>query len=609
MKDQAGLRRICIICFIAMLIMLVVHVQILVTFNRRSVSVHGNDSGNSAYMEIDPRSNSTSRWEKRDYPLTEDETVTLIGQTIDATLYNNSGNMVQEWGLRLNITGDCFINQAWNGTMEIHQYAGTGRERVQTLNLQDYALDDVILDYKYDGDLLIPLQKGDYVLYHPESSEMTLRAGEKLKIGVIFYFLNDLDLSDYDLSLRFHRLFSQGWSFFVFICAAALWILSTVIYATGVYIYRNEQKQMKLRRTGLSYMSTLYEAIYIINLPTGEITPVSPGDYIEELRGKFSHAKELLDAAIRGDSADEYLDAALAFADLGTLPDRLKDRDSLIFEFVSALHGWCRFSFFAMEREEGKPLENVIFAVQDINDEKSEIKDLADRVNKAEAVSTANNAFLSAASEGLRAPVGEILALDGQLLRETDPAKIRQCAEGIRGTAERMLLLISGLEDRAAAEAQSDKRAVSYSLRPLIDEVLAAVRPAADSRGICLETEVAGAVPDVLSGDAARLKEAAASLLAGAVNRAQSGSVRLSVFGKQLDGPVIHLLFSVRSLPEGEDSGSVPKAVAAEPDLDREVAGSLLSGAGSALKTVRSSDGWADMYFEIDQRIAEGTEA
>ena len=40
MKDQAGLRRISIICFIVMLVMFVVHVQVLVTFNRQAVNVH-----------------------------------------------------------------------------------------------------------------------------------------------------------------------------------------------------------------------------------------------------------------------------------------------------------------------------------------------------------------------------------------------------------------------------------------------------------------------------------------------------------------------------------------------------------------------------------------
>ena len=52
MKDHAGLRRICIICFIGMLVMLIVHIQVLVMFNQRKVNIHGNDSTSDVYMAV-----------------------------------------------------------------------------------------------------------------------------------------------------------------------------------------------------------------------------------------------------------------------------------------------------------------------------------------------------------------------------------------------------------------------------------------------------------------------------------------------------------------------------------------------------------------------------
>ena len=190
MKDQSFLRRISIILFVVMLVMFIVHVQILVHFNQQVITVHGNDSTGSAYMEINDRENSTSSWLKREFLMTDGRKVNLIGQTIDETLYNNSGDVIQEWGLRIDITGDCFINQAWNGEVEVHQFTGSEKEKVQRLNLQDYNLGDVQLEYRYDGDLLIPMQKGDYVVYYPSElyTEMPVRAGDSVKIGMIFYY-------------------------------------------------------------------------------------------------------------------------------------------------------------------------------------------------------------------------------------------------------------------------------------------------------------------------------------------------------------------------------------------------------------------------------------
>lgn len=610
MKNQNRLMRISIILFIVMLVMFVVHVQILVSFNQQVVNVHGNDSSSKAYMEINYRDNSTSSWLKRGFQLAEDKTVDLTGQTVDETLYNNSGDVIQEWGLQININGDCFINQAWNGEVEIHQFAEDSSETVQRLNLQDYKLEDVQLQHQFDGDLLIPLKKGDYIVYYPSEyyTEMPVRSGDSVKIGMIFYYLEKLDLSNYDLTVRYHRIFSHGWSFITFIIAAVLWVFACVVYVTSAVIYRNARKQMEQRKSGLSYMSELYEAIYIINLPADEISPVSPGGYIENLREKHSSARELLNLAVRGDSDTNYLAGTLAFVDTKTLPERLQGRESVIWEFVSKHHGWCRFRFFAMDRMEGKPLENVIFAVENINDERTETQSLLERLEKAEAATTANNTFLSMASGDLQAPVREVIELDKKILRESSETKIREYAEGIRSTADRMLELINGLAHRAEAAVPAGKTVSErYSLRQIAEEVLRMVRPMAEKKQLRLETEIPENIPDALIGDGEKLKEATVSLLANAVNHSRDGSIRLSVFGKTV-GENVHLLISVRAIPENETAdGEIPdpKAVRVENDLDLEVAGALLSSMHSELKSVRSADAWRDIYFEIDQRIAE----
>ena len=609
-KSHMGLKQISIALFFVTLAMLVVHIQLLAAFNRHELSVLGNDSSQTAYMEIDPRANSTSRWLKRDFPLTEDRTVDLTGQTIDETLYNNSPDLIHDWKLRINITGNCFVNQSWNGTVEIHQFVNSGHEAVQTLNLQDYRLEDVKLQYRYDGDLLIPLQKGDYLIYFPNEhyTEMPIRSGDKVTVGTIFYYLDQLDLSDYTLTLHFYRGFAQGWSFIVFITSAALWVLTQAMYAASTIAYRNARKQMELRRSGLSYMSELYEAIYILNLPSGEITPVSPGEYMETLRAKAGSPKELLRTAVMNDADENYLNATLAFVDTDTLPERLKDHESIVHEFVSRLHGWCRFRFFAMDRTEGKPIESVLFAVQDINDERSEVKELADRLEKAQAVSSANSGFLAAASRDLKEPIRELLALDEELLQEKDSEKLRKTAENIRGTANRMLSLLDGLEDRAALEAGNGLPSPApYSLKQVLRETLGAVQPLAEKKRIRLETEVSESIPDALSGDAAKLRETAVALLSGALNQSTDGAVRLSVFGKT-GGDSVHLLFSARAVPESAADAGTPadrKTGPAEPDLNLEVAGSLLEGLGTHLKSVRSPDSWQDRYFEIDQKIAD----
>ena len=146
-----------------------------------------------------------------------------------------------------------------------------------------------------------------------------------------------------------------------------------------------------------------------------------------------------------------------------------------------------------------------------------------------------------------------------------------------------------------------------YSLRKAAEEALGMVRPLAENKQLRLETEIAEYLPDALIGDEEKLKEVTVSLLANAVNHSADGSVRLSVYGKTV-GETLHLLVSVRVIPEnGVPSGELPdpKAIRVENDLDLEVAEALLASLHSELKSVRSTDAWKDVYFELDQRNAE----
>ena len=126
MIEQNRFRRLNIILFFLSLLMLVVHIESMVRFNRREIQIHGNDSSGPVHMEIDARADSTSTWLKRSFTM-DSQQVDLIGQTIDGTLRNQSKDTLQDWELRINITGDCFINQAWNGEVEIHQFTGTDK--------------------------------------------------------------------------------------------------------------------------------------------------------------------------------------------------------------------------------------------------------------------------------------------------------------------------------------------------------------------------------------------------------------------------------------------------------------------------------------------------
>lgn len=580
--------------------MLVVHIEGMVRFNRREIQIHGNDSTGLAQMEIDARADSTSTWLKRSFVMDNGSEVDLTGQTIDGTLRNQSRDTLRDWELRINITGDCFINQAWNGEVEIHQFTGTDKEVVQRMNLQNYQLEDVTFEYRYDGDLLIPLQQGDYVIYYPSSrfSEMPIDGGGDVKIGVIFYYLDQLDLSDYDLLLHFHRSFTQGVTFYVFVALLGLWVLSMTVSGVSMLTYRRTVKEMDLRKSGIFSMSDIYDLIYIIHLPTGEMTPVSVDDKMERERPKNRTAKELLTDMIAQDVEENYRERMLEFVNTDTLAERLKERNSVAIEFRSLQYGWCSFRFFAMDRIDDKPLEDVVFAIQNINEEKKEQEAVLRQIEAVQNINEAKAAFVDNMADDLQRPLQNLVALNEKILRESRDDAIRGYARSASSVTSQLLTLTDGLVDGLGIESGRIKLAATpYSLRQVMADALDTVIPLARERGFAVALDVAEALPDRLEGDPRVLREILVNLACGSINPTDGGTVQLSAYGKALDDK-IHLLFSVRVL---SDSAHVQ----APSGMSMTVVSTLLTGVGSALKTVRSPAGRIEVYFELEQRVLD----
>lgn len=146
-------------------------------------------------VEISPRGGTTDSWIK-----IMDGTNDHVGVIYQGVITNRGKYDMSEWSLRINIENDIYINNAWCGTVEIHQMRDGG-ELVQTLDLRNYKLSDITLEHRLaDADLLIPLHKGDYIIYKPnqEVDEYPImgtglgtgNAGEVV-IGLIFYYQQD----------------------------------------------------------------------------------------------------------------------------------------------------------------------------------------------------------------------------------------------------------------------------------------------------------------------------------------------------------------------------------------------------------------------------------
>ena len=122
--------------------------------------------------------------------------------------------------------------------MEIHQDV-KGSEIVDTVpDLREYVPGDHKLrSVNVDGESLIPMQKGDYLIYMPSTGmnamEMPIEPFEGTTPGIIIYVAigQDIDGSVLDIDYMFHRLLRSEPLFWISLTGLILWLISLIIFA------------------------------------------------------------------------------------------------------------------------------------------------------------------------------------------------------------------------------------------------------------------------------------------------------------------------------------------------------------------------------------------
>lgn len=201
----------------------------------------GEDDYTEVYIE--KRDSDASIWQSKlngDYLNGE----YINGAIYDMEVYNNYEGDIIDWSVRINIKEDCFLNEAWSGDTEIHQFRD-GKEFVYTDNLEYYDIEDIECEHTVaDNDLAIILHEGDYIVYKASKEEeedpITNKAGS-CSCGFIFYtFDEDMDFSDIELIYHTYMNVKKSDAYIYYIYAIVLWSFLFIIFViTTVFDYIN----------------------------------------------------------------------------------------------------------------------------------------------------------------------------------------------------------------------------------------------------------------------------------------------------------------------------------------------------------------------------------
>ena len=156
--------------------------------------------------------------------------------TYDFSILNNTNDEVSEFLFKLTFDHEVFLSSAWNGALEIHQNVGKDEivEKVPDLRVFDasaYNLDTVT----FDGETLIRMNKGDYLIYYPSSNknamEMPIEPLKGTNPGMIMYIAigESIEVSKLELQYRFHRLLQREPLFWIAVVGMMIWLIALTI--------------------------------------------------------------------------------------------------------------------------------------------------------------------------------------------------------------------------------------------------------------------------------------------------------------------------------------------------------------------------------------------
>ena len=167
----------------------------------------------------------------------------------------------------------------------------------------------------------------------------------------------------------------------------------------------------------------------------------------------------------------------------------------------------------------------------------SRTAELAESRDAAEAASRAKSMFLANMSHELRTPMNGIMGMtDLALRRATDPQQIDWLTKGSQASRH-LLAIINDILDISRIEAdQMTLEERTFSLSRTVDESVRILEDQARAKGLSLSCRIAHEVPDLLAGDALRLRQILLNFLGNAIKFSDRGQIVVRALADQDDG-------------------------------------------------------------------------
>ena len=153
---------------------------------------------------------------------------------------------------------------------------------------------------------------------------------------------------------------------------------------------------------------------------------------------------------------------------------------------------------------------------------------LRDVFEEAKVACEAKSEFLANMSHEIRTPLTAILGYSDILGANLEKPEDIESIEIIRRNSKHLLELINDILDLSKIESRKlELERIAFSPASVVDDVKSLMRMRAEARGLSLEIEYVGGIPERIQSDPIRLRQILINLVGNAIKFTETGSVRL----------------------------------------------------------------------------------